>query len=150
MAEVTTHDYGDGEVFPSLLDGINDDVEQVSGDGAYDTLACHEAIAEKGARATIPPRRGARYSSKESRDHPRDRILQRVDDVGREQLKQESGYRRRSLAETTMFRFKQAFGGKLCSRLFENQAAELFLQSAALNRMIQVAKPCSFPLPAPA
>lgn len=52
-------------------------------------------------------------------------------------------YYRRSLAETTMFRFKTIFGGKLRSRKFENQAVELFLQCAALNRMIQVGKPVS-------
>jgi len=55
------------------------------------------------------------------------------------------GYHRRSLAETTMFRFKTLFGGKLRSQKFENQAAELFLQCAALNRMIGLGKPVSVP-----
>jgi len=54
------------------------------------------------------------------------------------------GYHRRSLAETTMFRFKMIFGGKLRSRKFENQAVELFLQCTALNRMIQLGKPDSY------
>jgi hypothetical protein len=148
VAEVTTNDYHDGEILPSLLDGIDGEIGQVSRDGAYDTFDCHDAIAQRNARATIPPRRDACYSSPENPDdHPRDRILKRIDEVGRKPWKQESGYHRRSLAETTMYRFKQAFGGKLRSRLFENQAVELFLQSAALNRMIQVAKPCSFPVP---
>jgi hypothetical protein len=40
-----------------------------------------------------------------------------------------------------MFRLKAIFGGKLRSRKFDNQAAELLLQCAALNRMIQAAKP---------
>lgn len=34
-----------------------------------------------------------------------------------------------------MFRLKAIFGGKLRSRKFGNQAAELLLQCAALNRM---------------
>ena len=51
------------------------------------------------------------------------------------------GYHRRSLAETTMFRHKAAFGGKVRSRRFDNQAVEILLQCAALNRMIQLAKP---------
>lgn len=40
-----------------------------------------------------------------------------------------------------MFCLKAIFGGKLRFRTFDNQAAELLLQCAALNPMIQVAKP---------
>ncbi|PZO50563.1 MAG: hypothetical protein DCF15_15745 [Phormidesmis priestleyi] len=50
-------------------------------------------------------------------------------------------YHRRSLAATTMFRHKAVFGGKIRSRKFDNQVAEILLQCAALNRMIQLAKP---------
>ncbi len=70
--------------------------------------------------------------------HSRNRVLERIDEVGRQQWKQESGYHRRSLAETTMFRFKTIFGGMLRRRLFDNQAVELFLKCAALNQMIQL------------
>lgn len=54
-----------------------------------------------------------------------------------------SNYHRRSLSETTMFRLKCIFGGKVSSRDFDNQATELLIQCLALNRMIQVAKPNS-------
>ncbi|HEY9620546.1 MAG TPA: IS5/IS1182 family transposase, partial [Crinalium sp.] len=53
-------------------------------------------------------------------------------------------YHRRSLAETTMFRFKTIFGDRLSSRKFNNQAVELFIKCAALNRMIQSCKPDSY------
>ena len=36
--------------------------------------------------------------------------------VGRKQWKKESGYHRRSLSETAMFRLKTIFGGKLKRR----------------------------------
>jgi len=58
--------------------------------------------------------------------------------------KRESGYHRRSLSETTMFRLKVMFGGKLRRRKFNNQAVELFVQCALLNRMIQDCKPESY------
>ncbi len=150
VAEVTTNDYHDSEILPSLLDGINGEIAQVSGDGAYDTFACHEAIAERNAVATIPPRHDAQpcRPQEETPTHPRDQILQRIDQVGRADWKQESGYHRRSLAETTMFRLKVTFGGQVRSRTFDNQAVELFLQCAALNRMIQLAKPDSYPVEA--
>lgn len=47
-----------------------------------------------------------------------------------------------------MFRLKVTFAGHGCSRSFDNQAVELFLQCAALNRMIQLAKPDSYPVEA--
>ena len=43
-----------------------------------------------------------------------------------------------------MFRFKTIFGGSLSSRDFDNHAVELFIKCAALNRMIQIAKPDSY------
>ncbi len=64
--------------------------------------------------------------------------------VGRKRWKQESNYHQRSLSETTMFRLKTIFGGRLRRREFDRQAVELFLQCAALNRMIQEAKPDSY------
>lgn len=79
-----------------------------------------------------------------SQPHPRDENLRRVNQVGPKQWKQESGYHRRSLSETTIFRLKIIFGGKLRRRFFDNQAVELFLQCAALNRMIQLGKPDSY------
>lgn len=148
VAEVTTNDYRDSEVLESLLDGITDEISQLSGDGAYDTFDCHDAIAQRGAIAAIPPRHDARpcRPNEQHPTHPRDQILQRIEQVGRQDWKEESGYHRRSLAETTMFRFKVTFGGKVRSRNFDNQAVELLLQCAALNRMIQVAKPQSYPI----
>lgn len=148
VAEVTTNDYRDSEVLASLLDGISHQVSQVSGDGAYDTFACHDTIAQRKAIATIPPRHDAqRCRPTEDRPtHPRDQILHRIEQVGRKDWKRESGYHRRSLSETTMFRLKVIFGGHVCSRKFDNQAVELFLQCAALNRMIQMAGPESYPI----
>ena len=75
--------------------------------------------------------------------HIQDENLRSIRQVGRKQWKKESGYHRRSLSETAMFRLKTIFGGKL-RRFFDNQAVELFLQCAALNRMIQSGKPDSY------
>jgi len=146
-AVASTNNISDDEAFGDLLDGIEHEIEQVSGDGAYDKRKCYNAIAKRGAIATIPPRKDAvRWEDDpESGDvHPRNQVLEQIDEVGRQQWKQESGYHRRSLAETTMFRFKTIFGGTLRRRRFDNQAVELFLKCAALNRMIQVGKPDSY------
>ena len=39
---------------------IHDLHVSVTADGAYDTRKCHDAIAERGAAAVIPPRKNAR------------------------------------------------------------------------------------------
>lgn len=51
--EVTTNDIGDAPALPDLLAQIPQDehILGVGGDGAYDTRACHAAIAERGADA---------------------------------------------------------------------------------------------------
>lgn len=105
-----------------------------------------DAVAKREAKPTIPPRKDAVFWDEDNNQatHPRDETLRRIGQVGRKQWKQESGYHRRSLAETTMFRLKTIFGGKLRRRTFDNQAVELFLQCVALNRMIQHGKPDSY------
>lgn len=146
-AVVTTHDYHDSELLPDLLDGIEGEIEQVSGDGAYDTFASYEAIEQRQAKGVIPPRKDAKihqHGNYNAPPHPRDENLRRIRQVGRKRWKEESQYHRRSIAETTMFRLKTIFGGKLRSRQFDNQVVELFLQCAALNRMIQLGKPESY------
>jgi IS5 family transposase len=146
-AVVTTNDYHDSEVLPDLLEQISADIEQVSGDGAYDTFDCYDEIERRQAKGVIPPRKDAKihqHGNRKAPPHPRDKNLRCIRKVGRKRWKQESNYHRRSIAETTMFRFKVIFGGKLRSRKFDNQAVELFLQCTALNRMIQLGKPESY------
>lgn len=146
-AVVTTNDVHDGEVLSDILEQIEDKLEQVSTDGAYDHRHCYDKVAERGAKPVIPPRKDAviwQHGNCKSPPHPRDENLRYIRKHGRKKWKREAGYHRRSLAETTMFRFKVIFGSNLRSRKFDNQAVELFIKCVALNRMIQVAKPDSY------
>lgn len=98
-------------------------------------------IERKEAKAVIPPRKNAKIQQHGNCKAPpliRDENLRAIRQMGRKKSKRESGYHRRSIAETTMFRLKCIFGGNLSSRQFDNQAVELFLQCAALNRMIKL------------
>jgi transposase len=145
-AVVTTNDVHDGEVLKDLLEQVEIELEQVTGDGAYDHSHCYDEIDEKGARAVIPPRKDAviwQHGNCQAPPHPRDENLRHIRRHGRKKWKREANYHRRSLAETTMFRQKAIFGGKVRARKFENQAVEILLQCVALNRMIQIAKPDS-------
>ena len=60
--EITGSNVGDAPMLPELLDQIPTDVEigSVTADGAYDTRKCHDAVADRGAHAVIPPRKNAK------------------------------------------------------------------------------------------
>ena len=60
--EVTSSDIGDAPMLPELLAQIPADqvIASVTADGAYDTRKCHDAIADRGAAAIIPPHKNAK------------------------------------------------------------------------------------------
>lgn len=110
-------------------------LRSASGDGAYDYTTCYAALAERGARATIPPRSNARLYPKDKRLRARDRNLRAIQNVGRKRWKKQSKYHHRSLVETAFMRLKSIFGERLGARKFAQQATEMFVRCAALNRM---------------
>jgi hypothetical protein len=61
-AEFTTSDIDDAPMLPELLNQILADQEigSVTADGTYDTRKCHNAVAERGAHAVIPPPKNAK------------------------------------------------------------------------------------------
>jgi hypothetical protein len=146
----------DKELLGELLDQVPVLVAQVSGDGGYDAKECYGAIAKRGARATIAPRRNARCHEQDARWQARNQNLQRIRELqgrrrkdrewGRRQWKQESGYHRRSLAETAMMRLKTIFGQKLAARDKAAQDNELLLRCRALNCMTLLGMPHSYAL----
>lgn len=148
-AELTANFVGDPEVLPDLLGQVDDqdNITTVAGDGAYDTVTCHQAIRNKGARALIPPREGAVEwpDDKEGAIHPRTAIIRRCAEVGEAEWKRQSGYHRRSLAETAMFRVKGLFSDKLKNRTFAAQQVEADLRIGAMNKMIGLGMPESYP-----
>ena len=60
--ETTGSHIGDAPILPDLLDQIppDEEIASVIADGAYDTRKCHDAIADRGAHAVIPPRKNAK------------------------------------------------------------------------------------------
>ena len=97
-AVASTNDVSDDEAFTDILDGIADEIKQVSGDGAYDKRKCYDAIVAQGGKATIPPRKDAvkwEDDPETGEVHPRNENLERIAEVGRQRWKQESGYHRR-------------------------------------------------------
>ena len=141
----------DAEVLPDLV-GLRDrPIQQVSADGADDKRKGYAAVAARGATVTIPPRRAATiWQQGNSAGEPwqRDENLRAIRRRGRPRWKHESGYHRRSLAETAFLRPKPSFGATLGSRNFAHQASDLCLRARALNRMTHLGMPQSYQLAA--
>jgi hypothetical protein len=136
----------DAEAAAGLLKQTQAEIEQLSGDGAYDKEKVYKAAAAKGvSKITIPPRRDAVLWEEHGSDpHPRNENLRHIWERGRKEWKEESGYHRRSLAETAMFRFKTIFGDHLNAREAKRQKTEARVKCAALNRMTRLGMPDSY------
>jgi IS5 family transposase len=141
--EVTDNRVGDAPMLPELLGQIpaEEVVLSVSGDGAYDTQRCHEAIARRGAKAVIPTRKNAQpWKAKRPGAAARNEILRSTNRLGRAIWKQWSGYHRRSLVETKMRCFKR-LGERVMACTFERQVVELQVRAAVLNRFTHLGTP---------
>lgn len=140
----------DGGAVAELLEQIEEPIEQLGGDGAYDKRKVYDLCVQRGIqRVAIPPRKDARiwqYGNSAAPPLARDENLRRIRQVGRRRWKQESGYHRRSLAETGMFRFKTIFGSRLQARKLAQQQTEAKVKCAALNRMTHLGMPDSYPV----
>lgn len=144
---VSTNSFKDSQLLPDLLEQVEDEISQVSADGAYDSRNCYDAIRERGARAGIPPQKRARiwhHGNTKAERHLRDENLRSIRRQGRAGWKRESGYHRRSLAETAVFRVKMIFGERVSARSFAGQAAQLLVRCATLNRMTHLGMPDSY------
>ena len=85
-AATTTNAISDGEMLPKLLEQVAHSIDQVSADGGYDRRTCYEAIAQRGAKAVIPPRRGAKtwqHANRKAARLARDENLRCIRRIGR-------------------------------------------------------------------
>lgn len=141
---ITTNDVADNEVIDDILDQIEEEVDCLSADGAYDKLNCYDALDRRHIQANIPPRKGAvikQHGNCKAPPLTRDQTIRSIKKMGRKHWKQAVGYHRRSLAETAMYRFKALFGNKLANRIFCHQATEAFIKCHAMNKMTQLGMP---------
>lgn len=136
---LTDNSTDDASELPDLLDQVDEAIDEVSLDGAYDTEKCWDGLIERGITPIIPPRSNAvEWHEKQPGDlpdYPRNRAIREIDEVGLAQWKKNSGYHRRSLAETAMYRYKTIFGPTLYSRKMNAQKAESKIKIKALNIM---------------
>lgn len=145
--ELTAANIHDDCVMPKLLQKqkIHGDV---FADGAYVSKACFDAIATTGGGAKIALRTGTGIAQKNPSpgQQLRNSLIREIQSAGgKVAWKKSSGYHRRSLAETGMFRWKTILGAGLSSRVLENQVTEAKIKASILNRISALGMPVSRP-----
>ena len=148
-AELTEAKVSDDAMVAPLLEQIDQPIDALAADGAYDKRKVYDALNKHApnAKALIPPRKNARiwqHANTKAERLKRDENLRYIRKHGRKTWKNDSGYHIRSLAETAMFRMKTIFGDELSARLMETQTTQALIRCAALNTMTHLGMPHSY------
>ena len=148
-SDLTSHRTRDGAQVSSLLEQIDNPVNALSADGAYDVMGVYEAAQEKGdgrrVRVLIPPGRNARLNPRPSAAHrERNRNVLFIQELGRREWHKNSGYSGRAMVENAVYRYKTIIGRRMRSRTFGGQRVEVQLASKILNTMTLMGMPDSY------
>jgi hypothetical protein len=142
-AVVTGKGVVDPRMMPGQLKQLEASVENVYGDGAFDSRDCYRAIHRCGAKAIIPPREGSTTWGDEYLAD-RNSNVRGVEEFGDKEWKKQIGYHRRSLVETAFFRLKSIFSDRLRNRREDTQTTEAMMRCRTLNRMTSLGLPDSY------
>jgi Transposase DDE domain len=143
---LTVQDVDDPSQVAPLLEQIPNEIEQVTGDGAYDGEPTYAIIAARSAdiAVVIPPRATSAASPDLGLDASRrDVHVHTVAALGRLAWQEVTGYGRRALVETTMGRYKALIGDRLRARTDGGRRTEAAVGAAVLNRMLAAGRPNS-------
>lgn len=148
-SDLTSRRTRDGARVSSLLEQIDNPVNALSADGAYDVMGVYEAAQEKGegrrVRVLIPPGRNARLNPSSSpAQRERNRNILSIRELGHREWHKSSGYSGRAMVENTVYRYKTIMGRRMRSRTMKTQRMEVLLACRILNRMTQLGMPDSY------
>jgi hypothetical protein len=150
--ELTDFGTRDCEGFPLLLKKIEGPIGSCKADGAYDSFSCYEESERYGFELITPPTQKAKTSDERRRHKKkagpeavkkRDDAVTQVRELGRKEWKIKTGYHRRSLAETAMFRLKTLLGNRFSTRKLEHQKVEAAIWCEIINKMTALGMPNS-------
>jgi hypothetical protein len=125
------------------FDQINAEIASLTADGAYDGGVVYDAVASRhpDAEVIIPPR--ATAVPNEIAATQRDRHIATIEKHGRMGWQRRSGYNRRSLVETALYRYKTIIDRRLQAPTLPNQRTEAKIGCNVLNRMTSFGMPVS-------
>jgi hypothetical protein len=147
--KLTTNRVTDADAALPLLDCIDDPITSLTGDGGYDRWKVYNCLKLRRIEPIIPPQKNARIKQNGNclnAPLARDEAIRSIRTIGRAAWKEQTGYHRRSLAETFMFRYKSRFGDKPLAHSLENQKTEAAINCMLLNQFLDFGRPVSRPL----
>lgn len=144
---VTTNSVTDSDAGVDLLRNINQPIDTLFGDAGYDRFKIYNACKELDIFSVIRPQKRARIRLPDIVDSPwniRNEHIIHIRNQGLTQWKKQSGYTKRSLVETAIFRYKTTFSDKPLAHSLENQRVEVALNCNILNTFLTFGKPDSY------
>lgn len=146
---LTTNSVDEASQVEPLLKQMDVSVEAFGGDGAFDKIKVYDTLSHPPGQATpirpvIVPRKDAKiqqHGNSAAPPLPRDENIRAIRKLGRKTWKAQSGYHRRSLAETAICRYKRVIGPQLRARELQRQKVEARIGCAILNRMAHLGMP---------
>jgi len=134
----------DDEVVDDLLDQIDTDVTQFTGDGAYDSSIVYSSMMRHSPNAdvVIPPAKNALIGLNA---HPmRNRNIAEINANGRMKWQRARNYGQRNYSELGVQRYKRILGRAVHARIMPNQKQEFMIGCGVLNKMTSLGMPDSF------
>lgn len=146
-SELTTHNISDCATIGTLLEEIDNPIDTVLADGAYDQPSTYKALIahqnqhgnEIPIKAVVPPNLGFRAEMPDDSKLRLDNIC--LMEQGRKRWQKHTNYGRRAKAENAIYRYKSIIGNKLKSRTFLNQKTESKVSANILNIMTKLGMP---------
>ncbi len=128
-----------------LLDQIDQEIEKIIADGAYDGAPTYQTIAQHGGniKVVIALRKTAFPVTAPCAPNQRHYHLEKINTESRLAWQTATGYEQRALAETTMGRYKSLICLQMHLRGLAAQQTEAAIRGAAINRMLAAARPSS-------
>lgn len=143
-AKLTDRFTPDEDVVGDLLAQIDEEVDQFTGDGAYDKTPVYTQIHTHSPKAdiAIPPAKNAVITN---RAHAmRNRNIAEIAANGRMAWQQERCYGQRNYSELGIQRYKRILGKAMHAREMPNQKQEFMIGCSVLNKMTGIGMPDSF------
>ncbi|RMF32073.1 MAG: IS5 family transposase, partial [Candidatus Nitrosothermus koennekii] len=130
--QITRDDIADSK---AAIDMINDNIDKVYADGAYDTLSIYKILEDNNIEAIIKPRRNARD---DSISNIRNDNVRCIRELGYKQWSKLKGYGKRWMVETVYSSFKRMFNEYCLARSFEYIKKEIITKVWIYNMLINL------------
>ena len=146
---LTGNDEDDAAIAQKMIEGKTKQIKSFRGDGAYDDFSLREKLGASIAQIIPPPKDAIIHHGTKKKPLPdyliqRNKAVEYIQKIGRKEWKIGSGYHKRSLNETVMFRYKISFGTEMTNRKIEHQKTEVNIKCHILNTYRRQGMPVAY------